>query len=129
MDRQAACWNESPAGLGTRLTEGTATCSASVPSYLSDSRVRAGSRVSSPAQPGEATTAWMITSLPASSTPAPSQPKTIGSLSAARPTPCRDHTSWWFSPAARSVTTDQPGRETGSGRWPMTNPDNGSEDD
>jgi hypothetical protein len=28
------------------------------------------------------------------------------------------------------VTTDHPGKvATGSGRWPMTNPDNGSEDD
>src|SRR5665647_2498315 len=55
----------------------------------------------------------MMTSFPASSTPAPSQPRTIGSRSAGSPTPRRDHTSWWFSPAARSLTTDHPGRATG----------------
>ena len=67
-----------------------------------------------------------MTSLPSSSTPAPSQPRIIGSRSAGRPTPRRDQTSWWFSPAARTSTTDHPGRGSGRGRSPTSSPDSGS---
>ena len=43
---------------------------------------------------GSLITAWMITSRPSSVTPAASQPKIIGSRSAANPTPCSDQMSW-----------------------------------
>ena len=49
-----------------------------------------GSRVSSPPPAaGSPMTAWTTTSVPSSSTPAPSQPSTIGSRSAGSPTPAQ----------------------------------------
>ena len=44
--------NDRPSGLGTTLRSGTTTRSANVPWYFSVSRVRFGSSVSSPVQPG-----------------------------------------------------------------------------
>src|SRR5664280_699189 len=62
---------------------GTATTSANVPAWISESSERCGSRVSSPLpRSGSPITAWMTTSLPSSSSPAPSVPSTIGSRSA-----------------------------------------------
>ena len=118
VERHAAVANDIAAGLGTTLPVGTRTFSASVPSCSSDRSVRRGSRVSSPRQPSEGTTAWTMTSLPSASTPAPSQPRIIGSRSCARPTPRRDHTSWWLSAAARRSTRSSPAGPPGRAAHP-----------
>src|SRR5664280_699190 len=74
---------------------------------------------------GSPITAWMTTSLPSSSSPAPSVPSTIGSRSARSPTPRRLHRSWWLSDAAFSRTVVQPSGTPGSGRSPSSKPDSG----
>jgi hypothetical protein len=83
--------------------------SANVPGYTSLSSDRLGSSVSSPAHDGSVSTACTTTSLPSGSTPAASQPSTIGILSAGSPMPRRLHTSWWLRAAARTVTGTQSG--------------------
>ena len=94
MGRQAASSKDSDSGLGTRLRRGTASRSANVPSYRSDSRLRRGSRVSSPLPAsGSPMTECTTTSLPSSSRPAASQPSTIGSRSGEIPTPRSVHRS------------------------------------
>jgi hypothetical protein len=94
VGRQAASSKESAAGLGSRLPVGTATRSAKVPWYRSESSDRRGSSVSSP-PPALASpiTPCTTTSLPSGSIPAASQPRIIGSRSAGSPTPRSDHTS------------------------------------
>ena len=62
VGRQAASSNDSDAGLGTTLDRGTATRSANVPWWRSDSSDRFGSSVSSPVQSGPLMTAWTTTS-------------------------------------------------------------------
>ena len=52
VGRQAASSNDSDAGLGTTLARGTATRSANVPWWRSESSDRFGSKVSSPVQAG-----------------------------------------------------------------------------
>ena len=94
---------------------GTATRSANVPSWRSDSSDRRGSSVSSPAQPGDAMTECTMTSLPSGSTPAASQPRTIGSCSSLMPTPCSVQRSWWLSEVARTRTVVQPSGERDRG--------------
>ncbi len=123
MGRQAASSKESAAGLGTRLALGTTTRSANVPWNRSDSRERRGSSVSSP-PPALASpiTPCTTTSLPSASTPAASQPRIIGSRSAGSPTPRSDHTSWWLSAVALTVTVAQPADGSGSGRSPVSRP-------
>ena len=59
------------------------------------------------ARTGSLMTAWTITSLPSSSSPAASHPRIIGSRSAGSPTPCSEKTSWWLSDAA-STRHDRP---------------------
>src|SRR5659263_460707 len=109
------------------LSEIHATTSANVPAWISESSERCGSRVSSPPpRSGSPITAWMTTSLPSWSSPAPSVPSTIGSRSARRPTPRRLHRSWWLSDAAFSRTVVQPSGTPGSGRSPSSKPDSGS---
>ena len=54
VGRQAASAKVSSAGFGTRLRRGTATRSANVPSYRSDSSERFGSIVSSPRKSSDA---------------------------------------------------------------------------
>src|SRR5664280_2096790 len=126
VGRQAASAHDIPGGLGTRLRRGTATTSANVPAWISESSERCGSRVSSPPpRSGSPITAWMTTSLPSSSSPAPSVPSTIGSRSARSPTPRRLHRSWWLSDAAFSRTVVQPSGTPGSGRSPSSKPDSG----
>src|SRR5664280_2096787 len=126
VGRQAASAHDIPGGLGTRLRRGTATTSANVPAWISESSERCGSRVSSPLpRSGSPITAWMTTSLPSSSSPAPSVPSTIGSRSARSPTPRRLHRSWWLSDAAFSRTVVQPSGTPGSGRSPSSKPDSG----
>ncbi len=65
-----------------------------------------------PPATGSPITACTTTSLPSSSTPAASQPRIIGSRSAVMPTPRSDHTSWWLSEVALTVTVVQPLRRT-----------------
>ena len=94
MGRHAASAKDSAAGLGTRFRRGTATRSANVPSWRSDSSDRPGSKVSSPPPAsGSPITACTMTSWPSGSTPAASQPSTTGSRSAEMPTPRSVHTS------------------------------------
>ena len=126
VGRQAASSNDSEAGLGIRLRRGTATRSANVPWWRSESSERFGSSVSSPLQAGSPMTACTTTSLPSSSIPAASQPRIIGSDSSRSPTPRSDHRSWWFSEAALTVTVVQPSGTAGSGRSPTTRPASGS---
>ncbi len=97
VGRQAASSKESDAGLGTTLCRGTATRSAKVPWWRSESSERWGSKVSSPVQVGSLMTACTTTSLPSSSSPAASQPRIIGSCSAFSPTPRSENRSWWLS--------------------------------
>ena len=129
VGRQAASSKESEAGFGTTLRRGTATRSAKVPWWRSESSERFGSKVSSPVQSGSLTTACTTTSLPSSSSPAASQPRIIGSASSRSPTPRRDHRSWWLSEAALTVTVVHPSGATGSGRSPTTRPDSGSSEE
>ena len=125
--RQAASSCESSAGFGSTLRVGTTTRSASVPWCFSDSSVRRGSRVSSPDQSGLGITACTTTSRPSASTPEASQPRIIGYLSSARPTPRSVHTSWWLIDAARTVTVVHPSGASGSGRSPTSSAASGSD--
>ena len=101
--------------------------SASVPSNRSDNRLRFGSLVSSPRPAsGSPMTPWTTTSLPSSSSPAASQPRTRGNSSALRPTPRRLHTSCWFSAAAFTRTRAQPPVGNGFGTSPTLRPASGS---
>ncbi|CAB4658110.1 unannotated protein [freshwater metagenome] len=126
VGKQAACSNVSEAGFGIRLRRGTAILSASVPGKRSDRSERRGSSVSSPSPAsGSAMTAWMITSLPSASIPAPSQPRIIGSNSGRSPTPFKLQMSWWFNAAARSVTSAQPSGTSGSDTSPSVRPARG----
>ena len=129
VGRQAASAYDSDAGLGTTLRRGTATFSAIVPWWRSESSERLGSRVSSPVHDGLLMTACTTTSLPSSSTPAASQPRIIGSCSSLSPTPRSDHTSWWFSDVALTVTVVHPSGTSGSGRSPSTRPASGSSEE
>ena len=119
VGRQAASTNESSAGLSTRFQVGTATCSASVPGYRSDSRLR-GSSGPTPCPFAPPITPCTTTSRPSAVTPAASVPRIIGSASARSPTPRSVHTSWWFSAAARTSTTDQLSRASGAGCSPTS---------
>ncbi|OLB65467.1 MAG: hypothetical protein AUI10_06675 [Actinobacteria bacterium 13_2_20CM_2_72_6] len=92
VGRHAASAKDSSGGLGTRLRRGTRTRSAKVPGHFSDSAVRFGSIVSSP-DDGSPTIACTTTSVPSSATPAASQPRIIGNLSAGSPTPRSDQRS------------------------------------
>ena len=123
---QAASTSDMPAGTGTTLRRGTATRSANVPGWRSDSSERFGSSVSSPRHWGSEMTEWTTTSVPSSSSPAASQPKIIGSRSAGSPTPRSDQRSWWFRLAARTRTETQSGGTSGSGCSPTTSPCIGS---
>ena len=78
VGRQAACSHDSPSGLATTLCAARRRPRPGCRRGLAE-QAAAGSSVSSPVQPGEATTAWTSTSLPSASTPAPSQPSTMGS--------------------------------------------------
>ena len=62
----------------------------------------------------------MTTSRPSAVMPDASQPKIIGSRSAGNPTPRSDHTSWWFSAAAFTVTSTQPRRR---GQFDLAHPE------
>src|SRR5680860_1513881 len=55
-----------------------------------------------------------------------SLPMILGCDSSRRPTPRRDHRSWWFREAALTRTVVHPARGSGSGRSPTTRPDSGS---
>ena len=123
MGRQAASAKDSSGGLGSRFRFGTATCSAIVPWCSSENSERLGSSVSSPVQPGLATTPWTTTSLPSSSIPAASVPRIIGIRSCGSPTPCRLNRSWWLSEAALTWTVVQPSGASGSG--PVTDLEDG----
>ena len=85
-----------------------------------------GSYVASePTKSGSLTTAYTITSRPSSVTPAASQPKIIGSRSAASPTPRSDQTSWAFRPAALTSTVTQPAGTSGGSMSATRNARNG----
>ena len=74
----AAASNDMESGSGSRFLAGTVTYSANVPWYRSVSRVRPGSVVSSPENPGVPMIGYSTTGRPSSVTPAPSQPRIIG---------------------------------------------------
>src|SRR4051795_11742069 len=126
VGRHAASAKESSAGLGSTFRFGTATFSAIVPWCSSLNRLRFGSSVSSPVQPGLATTPWTTTSLPSSSRPAASVPRIIGIRSSGRPTPRRLNRSWWLSETALTCTVVQPSGTSGSGRSPISSTESGS---
>jgi hypothetical protein len=123
---QAAWLKLSSAGLGSTLRAGTITCSAKVPWCFSVSSVRLGSSVSSPVHPSVAMTEWMTTSVPSSSTPAPSQPSVIGNCSALIPTPRKVHRSCMLTLAARTLTRTQPSGAVGASRSPTRSASSGA---
>src|ERR1019366_6028647 len=92
-----------------------------------DNRLRFGSIVSSPRPAsGSPMTPWTTTSLPSSSTPAASQPRTLGNSSARRPPPRRLQTSCWFNAAAFTCTRAQPSGGNGFRTSPTLRPVSGS---
>ncbi len=122
------------AGLANTLALGTWVRSAMVPAYFSERIVRRSPGIT-PA-PSVPTKVYGTTSVPAfsplrtgmssSRIPAASVPRIIGVCSAERPTPCRLHTSWWFTLAALTRMVDQNGLVSGSGMSPTSRTPSGS---
>ena len=103
----------SSGGFGTRLRRGTATRSANVPGWRSDSSERLGSSVSSPHQPGRRS---RHAPRPRCRPRRPRRRRSRGSSAAARragPTPRSDQRSWWLSEVAFTATLVQPAATPG----------------